>query len=186
MSPATPATRDDWLAADDEQLLAECDVHLYKASGPGGQHRNKVCSAVRLRHRATGISAVANDSRSQHDNRRLALHRLRRNLALQLRRPAPLADQPLPAVVAQCLHPPQKPSSSDAPLRLQIGRKDARFWPVAAHLLDWLHDAQGRLAPVSARLGISTGNLTSVLKSDRHLLAAAQALRRAHGQTPIS
>ncbi|MBN1943642.1 MAG: peptide chain release factor-like protein [Phycisphaerae bacterium] len=177
-------TRDDWLAASEEQLLAGCDVHIYKASGPGGQHRNKVSSAVRLRHKATGISAVANDSRSQHDNRRLAILRLRMNLSLQLRRPCP-TDESLPAVVAECLHRPKKPTS-EAGLQLQIGRKDARFWPVAAYLLDWLAEAQGRLAPVAARLGVSTGNVTSVLKSDRHLLAAAQALRREHSQRPIS
>jgi hypothetical protein len=178
-------TRDDWLAASDEQLLAGCDVHIYKASGPGGQHRNKVSSAVRLRHRATEISAVANDSRSQHDNRRQALVRLRMNLALQWRVSASPVDAPLPAVVAECLHTPKKPTS-EAPLHLQIGRKDVRFWPIAAYLLDWLNDAQGRLAPVAARLGVSTGNLTRVLKSDRHLLAAAQTLRREHHQRPIS
>jgi hypothetical protein len=181
----TTQSRDDWLAATDEQLLAGCDVHIYKASGPGGQHRNKVSSAVRLRHKATGISAVANDSRSQHDNRRLAIKRLRMNLALQLRQPVLSADAPLPDVVAECLGKPKK-TTSDAPLRLQVGRKDARFWPVAAHLLDWLTEAEARLAPVAARLGVSTGNLTSVFKSDRHLLAAVQSLRREHNQRPIS
>ncbi|MBN1554012.1 MAG: peptide chain release factor-like protein [Phycisphaerae bacterium] len=180
-----PETRDDWLSASDEKLLAGCDVHIYKASGPGGQHRNKVSSAVRLHHQATGVTAVANDSRSQHDNRRRALSRLRMNLALQLRQPAASADALLPTVVAECLHKPKKPTS-DAPLRLQVGRKDARFWPVAAYLLDWLAEAEGKLAPVSARLGVSTGNITSILKSDRHLLAAAQTLRREHNQRPIS
>ena len=177
-------TRNDWLSATDEQLLAGCDVHIYKASGPGGQHRNKVSSAVRLRHKATDISAVANDSRSQHDNRQRALTRLRMNIALQIRMPVS-ADDALPAVVAECLHKPKKPTS-DAGLHLQIGRKDARFWPIAAYLLDWLAAAEARLAPVAARLGVSTGDITSVLKSDRHLLAAAQALRREHNQRPIS
>ncbi len=179
-----PQTRDDWLSATDEQLLAGCDVHIYKASGPGGQHRNKVSSAVRLRHKETEISAVANDSRSQQDNRRLALTRLRMNLALQIRLPVSAADA-LPVVVAECLHKPKRPTS-DAGLHLQVGKRDARFWAVAAYLLDSLAAAEARLAPVAAQLGVSTGNLTSIIKSDRHLFAAAQALRREYNQRPIS
>jgi hypothetical protein len=177
--------RDDLLAADDTALLGECDIHIYKASGPGGQHRNKVSSAVRLRHRSTGISAVANDSRSQHDNRRLALNRLRMNLALQLRRSGAPEDTPIPPILAECLHVPKKGAPA-AEQRLTIGRKDSRFWSVAALLLDRLAVAEGRLAPVAQQLKITTGNLTAVLKSDRHLLAAAQEIRRQHGQRPIA
>ena len=73
--------RDEDLALDDAALLGRCDVHLYKASGPGGQHRNKVMSAVRLRHKPSGLSATAAESRSQHENRRTAVRRLRQKLA---------------------------------------------------------------------------------------------------------
>ena len=54
--------------------------NVYKASGKGGQHRNKTLSAVKLLHVPTGISVVAKDSRSQLDNRADALQRLRRLL----------------------------------------------------------------------------------------------------------
>ena len=47
---------------DDAKLIAECDVHRYRASGPGGQHRNKVASAIRLHHRPSGLKAVAGRS----------------------------------------------------------------------------------------------------------------------------
>ncbi|MCD4825444.1 MAG: peptide chain release factor-like protein [Phycisphaerae bacterium] len=183
------------LAKSDEQLLAECDIHIYKASGPGGQHRNKVSSAVRLKHRPTGISATANDSRSQHDNRRLAMKRLRMNLCLRLRNPvnpaganaetATEVEIKIPDVVAECLSVPKKKTSS-AGRRMNVGRKDSRFWLVGAYLLDWLAGAEGRLAPVATLLGISTGNLTTILKQDRHLLAAAQEIRHAYGQRPIA
>ena len=46
--------REDYLALDDARLLAQCQVHTYRASGPGGQKRNKTSSAVRLHHRPTG------------------------------------------------------------------------------------------------------------------------------------
>jgi hypothetical protein len=173
-----------YLLEDDDRLLDDCDVHIYKASGPGGQHRNKVSSAVRLKHRPTGITATANDSRSQHDNRRRALRRMRMNLALRLRSPRPPGEIEMPDMLRECLH--EKRKGPDAGKRfLQVGRKDSRYWAISAFVLDLLEGAQGRLAPAAERMGISTGNLTSLLKADRHALAAAQEIRRSHGQKPI-
>ena len=68
--------RADYLLASDDGLIAQCEVDRYRASGPGGQHRNKTESAVRLRHRLTGVTAIGEDSRSQAENRLLALGRL--------------------------------------------------------------------------------------------------------------
>jgi protein subunit release factor B len=47
-----------------------------RSSGPGGQHVNKVSTAVTLRHRPTGLSVTVQDSRSQARNRMLARERL--------------------------------------------------------------------------------------------------------------
>ncbi len=68
------------LPESDDELLAECDVETFKARGKGGQHVNTTESAVRLRHRPTGIIATSQQERSQHRNKRIALAALRRKI----------------------------------------------------------------------------------------------------------
>src|SRR3954466_12744760 len=74
-----------WTHLTDDQLLAQWEVDTYRASGPGGQKRNKTSSAVRLRHPPSGLIVIAEESRSQHENRARALRRLRKALFLQVR-----------------------------------------------------------------------------------------------------
>jgi hypothetical protein len=177
--------RDDYLAMDERALQACCQVHLYRSSGPGGQHRNKVSSAVRLHHRPTGVTATADDSRSQHDNRRMALRRLRMNLACQCRQALAPGGVQVPRIVRDCIFVPRGPGQPSGLHKLQVGPRDWRFWPVAAFLLDLLEATRGRLADASAALGISTTNLANVLQSERHLLAEAQKTRKRHGHGPL-
>lgn len=70
-------------------LLTECDVTPYKASGPGGQHRNKAETAVRIRHRPTGIVRVGTESRSQSANKLRALARIAEDLERRARKKKP-------------------------------------------------------------------------------------------------
>jgi len=62
---------------------SDIKIEFYRASGPGGQHRNVTDSAVRIRHLPTGIVAQASESRSQAQNRDVAMERLR--IALEKR-----------------------------------------------------------------------------------------------------
>jgi len=179
-----PPAGEDYLALPDAALLAQCNVKIHRASGPGGQHRNKVSTACRLHHAPTGVTAQAYDSRSQQQNRQQAMKRLRMKIACEVRRPVDTANLALPEVVAGCLFTPRK-GAPGRPARLQVGKKDHRFWQVAQFLLDVLAGCEGRLSDTARALGITTSNLTSVLKEDRHLYAAAQALRQRHGLGPL-
>jgi len=182
--PRESKAAEDYLGLDDQALLAQCDVQIHRSSGPGGQHRNKVSTACRLHHGPTGVSAQAYDSRSQRENRVKALKRLRSKIACQVRRPVDAEKPAVPEVVTSCLFTPKK-GPAGAPLRLRVGRKDVRFWQVGQFLLDLLDVCGGRLAPAARALGISTSNFNSVIRQDRHILAAAQAIRKQHGLGPM-
>jgi RF-1 domain len=173
--------RATWTALTDDQLLAQCEVDTYRASGPGGQKRNKTSSAVRLRHPPSGLLVIAEESRSQHENKARALKRLRRALYLELREPLP-PDAFTPESIAQL---PDYAHARDTNGRLHISAKDARFWPAAGVALDVLSAVEARVGEAAELLGISTGNLIDFLQIDPKLWQAANQLRARFGQKPL-
>lgn len=81
--PVPPARREAArraLSLSNDELLRECTEEFFVAGGPGGQHRNKTESGVRLSHAATELSVTATERRSQLQNRGVALERLREGL----------------------------------------------------------------------------------------------------------
>jgi len=80
----TASERNAMLTAEDDALLRDCDFIMQKGTGNGGQKINKTSSAVRLRHRPTGIAVSANEERSQSRNRHIALRKLRYEIAVRI------------------------------------------------------------------------------------------------------
>ena len=80
VAPALRAAARRARALADDALLAECEETFFVGGGPGGQHRNKTESGVRLTHPPTGITVTATERRSQLQNRGAALERLRARL----------------------------------------------------------------------------------------------------------
>jgi hypothetical protein len=70
---------------EEAEFLRQCTFDIGRVSGPGGQHRNRTDTAVFLRHEPTGIDAKATERRSQLQNRRTAIFRLRLKLAVKVR-----------------------------------------------------------------------------------------------------
>lgn len=67
--------------AELDALAHDCDIEFTRAGGPGGQHRNKVETAVRIKHRPSGVIVVASEHRSQARNKKMGLQRLAEKLA---------------------------------------------------------------------------------------------------------
>ena len=171
--------RPDWrefLGLDDAALLRQCDFDRFRASGPGGQKRNVTDSAVRLRHRPSGVSAEAHESRSQHENRARALRRLRHSIALQLRAPVTLEDY-TPA--------PELAAARTKDRRLVLGRRDARYRPALASLFDVLAAAQWRPSEAARALRVTNASLTRFIEADRVAWRALNERRREHGLSSL-
>ena len=152
--------RDRWLHMSDAELLDQCHEDRYKASGPGGQHRNKVTTAVRLRHEPAGVHVQAEEGRSLAENRRRAIHRLRERIAIEVRVPFDLASPDLPAEFSRYVSPDG---------RLAINAKNPDYALVVATALDALAAAKGSYATAAAALGVTTSQFTKLLKSDREV-----------------
>ncbi len=172
--------RATWARLTEDQLLAQCAVDTYRASGPGGQKRNKTSSAVRLRHLPTGLIVIAEESRSQHDNKAKALQRLRHALFLDLRDPLPPDVTPEQIVALTDYATARSPGG-----RLRMSARDPRFWPSVGVALDVLTAVEARVADAAALLGVSTGNLIDFLRTDPKVWQEANRLRAAFGHNAL-
>jgi RF-1 domain len=155
-------TRNGWLRATDAELLCDCKEERYKSSGPGGQHRNKVETAVRLHHAPSGVSGQGEETRSQDENRRHALTRLRERIAFTVRAPFNLEAPDVPPEFVS-----QRRGSS-----LAANAKNPKFPLIAATALDALEAADGGYAAAAHSLGVTTSQLRKFLQSDRELWRA--------------
>jgi hypothetical protein len=151
-------------------------VDTYRASGPGGQKRNKTSSAVRLRHGPSGLIVIAEESRSQHENKAKAVKRLRRALYLSLREPVDGVDV--------LVHPDWAAVRSPEG-RVRLTAKSPLFWPAAGVVLDLLSASHSQVATAAQRLGVSTANLIEFLAADPKLWQEANRLRALFGQKPL-
>ena len=146
-----------------QELLRQCDTVRTRRGGPGGQHRNKVETAVVLTHRPTGLTAEAAERRSQAENQRVAVGRLRLRLAIEQRtRPASAGPSPLWQSRVRGRQISVSPRHEDLPALI-------------AEALDQLEQSGWEMAPTAAALGVTTSQL---IKLFRQVPAAWEAINR--------
>lgn len=165
-----------FLRLSDVELLRQCAVDLYRASGPGGQKRNKTSSAVRLRHGPTGIIVIAEEERSQHVNKARALRRLRSAIALTIRS---LRDMETyqPSDLMRHHVDPQG--------RIKVSHRNESYPMIVSELLDVLLASNMQVSDAANRLGSNTAHLVSFVQDDPKLWEEVNRLRGSKGLRPL-
>jgi len=158
-------------------LLGQCRQTALRRGGPGGQHRNKVSSAVLVLHEPTGVSAEANERRDQSQNRKYAIERLRLRLALLLRtiRLETSAIDPLEQSI--------RDAWQGRPLKLAESNFDRSA--VMALILDDLHRAGGQPSLVAAAWKVSTTSIVQLLVSHPPAFQLVNRWREHHGRSAL-
>ena len=79
-----------------DKLEKETKITFFRGSGPGGQHRNKVETGVRLTHEPSGIVLTVDEERSQARNREIAFERLAEKIEEAQRPEVPRVETRIP------------------------------------------------------------------------------------------
>jgi len=153
-----------------ERLLAECDTRRGRRRGPGGQHRNKVETAIVLTHKPTGVKGEASERRSQEENRRAAVFRLRVNLALNVRTQRPANGLPSDVWQSRCHSG-----------RISVSNTHDDFPRLLAEALDALAACDMDIRSAAEALAVTASQLIRFLKTEPNAMAQVNEHRRKLG-----
>ncbi len=162
-----------------EVFLRECRATFSRASGPGGQHRNKVETAVEVTHLPTGITASATERRTQQQNRSVAVQRLRCKLAVDQRSLAASEqkDAPEPSEVWNCYCRRG---------RIGVAESNEHFPALLAEALDAIAQCHWEISPAAQGMETTTSQMLKLLKQYPPALQALNRERQSRGLRPLS
>jgi len=167
-------------ALDSEDFVRQCSFKQGRSGGPGGQHRNKVETKVTVTHTPTGLTASASERRSAIENKRVAIKRLRLNLAVEHRTPVPAGEIGSDLWKGRCTKPkrlPPKKKSAATPQTVGLPANPTprggivcnpshRDYPsLVAEALDVIANADWDTDPASLRLNVSKSQLVKLLRN---------------------
>ncbi len=164
----------------DSELLANCETIRQRRSGPGGQHRNKVETAIRLTHKLTGLSAQASERRSQAENLKQAIFRLRLELALNHRTVTEISEFSERVKKSELW---QKRCKNG---RISVNSSHLDFPAMLADLLDCLASVEWDHKRAAEILSLSASQLIKFLKKEPRALSILNQHRQKAGLNPLS
>ena len=154
-----------------EKLLLDCQVLRTRGSGPGGQHRNKVQTAIVITHLPTQTIGQASEKRSQERNREVAVQRLRVNLALAIRlKRGAVSDRWSDRVKAG---------------KIRVNPEHGDYPAILAEALDFVYQAGVALPQAADRLGVSGSQLLKLIKSCPAAFEGMNRQREAAGMNAL-
>lgn len=161
-----PRGKYELLALSDEELMKECRFDAMRGTGPGGQKRNKTSSAARVTHLESGLSAFDDVTRSQHQNLKHALDKLRGEIAVNL---LPGEGEPTPGIP---IAPVPKPNSRN--YFLWLGR-----------IFDALLATDFQMPEAAARFECSPSHLIRIVAKDEFAWQKLAEARQRRKMTPL-
>lgn len=154
--------RNTLLKLSDLDLLKLCEVSSYKGSGPGGQHRNKTSSGIKIKLNKE-LESYSCDDRSSHINKLIALKKLRLKIAL-LMREAPSSQIPFAF-----------PGANG-----KISPDNKLYIEFIADILDRINANKGNLDNAASIWGLSKSALNKIIFSDKKVLEVFMKIKDNH------
>jgi len=178
----------------DDALLAQCRVGTGRTGGPGGQNRNKVETLIELHHTPTGIESHAGERRSQIENKRVALRRLRLLLAVEVRTLVPEGPVGSELWKSRRKRPPRNATAGSPPKNRWAGggegvlevNPDHHDYPcLLAEALDVLNACRWDVKLASLRLNVSASQLIKLIKEHPPAMQKVNQERETAGDHPL-
>lgn len=194
-------TYDHPAAWSEDRLLRECDFRQGRGKGPGGQHRNKVETLVMVTHTPSGVTGQAGERRVMTENRKVAIRRLRINLALEVRRtpthqpselwqsrrtaPArgnPNRKDPDPLMRELGVKLPDPEVSPTGGGRISCNPSHPDYPALLAEAIDHLAAANWSAKTAAFQLGVSQSQLIKLIAKEQHALEHVNRERTSRGK----
>lgn len=159
----------------EDSLMKKCELTFGRTSGPGGQHRNKVETAVTVKHLPTEIIASASERRHQSQNRHEAIFRLRMRLARKIRRP----------IHREFYKPTELWQQRRQGTKMSVNPGHADYPSLLAEALDVVMVRGCDVAGSAGILGISMSQLAKLIRNDKASFAKVNEGRVERGLKPL-
>ena len=159
----------------EETLLNDVTLDFGRSSGPGGQHRNRKATACTATHIPSDLSGEATERRRQSENRKMAISRLRRTLAILLRRELDTETYAISELW-------ESRRQGD---RLPISPKHVEYPAILAETLDVLLACNFDMNQTSSILQISNTQILKIVSGDKAAITWFNDQRKEHDLKPL-